>query len=232
MNNKFTNLAWGLLVPLMFTLNACEGLFGDTIEEPKTYYFVDSISVTGLKPVNTIFDTLWIDYQLPASLFEYGTSNAVSLDNASLFLQGTIFMLYRFKDTTSFAQKNFDLVVEHGELNMVQVINSSYISYYFEIKYGQPINQNNVKIGLVGKLPAVYGLDLASKIYFGPNRTDYSDYSVTHSKGQILHIFKLPDINSKLFYALPPATQQYFGTYYTYYGINQKQYCFIEFTAI
>ncbi len=213
---------------LMFTFTACDGLFGDTVEQPKTYYFVDSVIINGLKTTNKVLDTVWIEYQLPESLTEYQTTNKISLDNATLFLQGTIYLLYRF-DTTSFTQKNFDIIVNEGELNVVQVINSSYISYYFEVKCGQPNNQNKVKIGLVGKYSAVYGFDVMSQLYFGPNRTDYNDYSIDAQQGQIVHFFKVADNNSALFYALPPATQQYFGTYYSTYGIEQKQYCFIEF---
>ncbi len=212
------------------SLSSCEGLFSEDIENPEITYFVEKVNLTGLKEYNEVNDTIWLEYELPETLIDYQTSNVIALENATGFLKGTFNMLYRF-DTTDFSSQNFKIIVENGEINLIQVINSNYITYYFDIKYGKPLSDNKVKVGLVGLYSAVYALELKSVIYYGPNRTDYSDYSVSHNQGEITHAFNVNDINSQLFYALPVSTQQYYSTYYTTYAIQNKWFCFIEFST-
>lgn len=218
-----------LSIVLLSLFTSCDDFIGDNIENNQTTTFHYPININGINEKNNINDTIWLSFNCPDTLYPAYSNNYQKIQNATFFLQGTLNLLYHLTDSLNFVEKNFDIIVDSGVINIIKISNLNINSYYFDIKYGQPINNNNVKIGLICKYPGIYGLDIKTTFFYGEKRTDYNDYSIINNQGIIYHYFDIENTNSKLFYALPPNFKYYFGSYYTDNDIYNKWYCFFEF---
>jgi hypothetical protein len=142
-------------------------------------------------------------------------------------LSGVINLIEPQYDSLIFIDRNFDIIEEDGNVVFINVFNSTQSSYSFDIKYGKPLNTNNVKFGLILDYPGIFGIEFNGYVYYGDDRTDYDDYSL-ENKGYINFIFGMNSINESIYHTISIESRYKYDNYYNTNKMAHKRVFFID----
>jgi len=174
-------------------------------------------------------DTIWFSADINNELVDKKSGEVITLENQTFVISGLINLLNPKYDSLDFLQENFDLISDIGDIKLVNVLNKMPQTYAFDILFGRPLATNMVRFGLVLNYPGVYAVEYEGIAYFGPERTDYMDYSIDNEKGYIDFQFNADNINSQIYDSLPEYYRYYYyDSYYTYSDISRNKFYFFE----
>ncbi len=218
-----------LLMACIVTITSCED--DNIAETPK----IEESSFNGLMDIDNtqskyyLDDTIWFYANIKNELTDNKTGKKVTLENQTFILSGTVNLLKPEIDTLPFIYQNFHVIENIGEIQLINVINTDNNAYTFDIRFGKPINSNEVKFGLLLNYRGILAIEYKSWVYFGSERDDYNDFSTDNSKGYIDMAFNNADnLNDSIYFDLPNKYRNYFDSYYTATKISANKFYFIE----
>jgi hypothetical protein len=203
--------------------------FEDDISNAKpTKYFTQQVNGENSQKEYSKGDTLWFNAIIPDSLTDYNSGELILLKNASFIFSGEIYLLKPLYDSLHFLDNNFDIIVTDGSIELVNIIENNYTSYMFTAKFGKPLVNNKIRFGIIPHYLGIFSFEVNANVYYGEDRIDYNDFSQDNEMGVFSMTFNIADVNSEVYYALPPTYRQAYDSYYTTSYINAKRFYFIE----
>lgn len=227
-NNRI--IAFFTLLTLIL-LAGCDELSMEDLYNSNLDYFEHSIKVENGQLEYALNDTIWIKGEMPATLISVQSGEEVTFQNASFLLSGELLLLYTENDSASFLERNFSVTVNKGEVELINVVANGETRFQIDIKYGKPLENNIIYFGLVPKFEGVFGFKALSNVYYGENRTDYTDMSWNNKKGVINHYFDNEEINDEAYSEIPVEVKQYFEYLYGSSFISDKDFYFFNVIA-
>ncbi len=228
---KYLGLKKKLFVTILFAAIFVPGCvtFEDdlTIAKP-TNYFAQNIDVENSQKDYSKGDTLWFTTIIPDSLIDFNSGELIALNNSTYIFSGEIYLLKPLYDSLHFLDNNFDILITDGSLELVNVIENDYTSYMFTLKFGKPFNTSKLRFGIIPNYLGSFSFEASANVYYGEGRTDYDDFSQDNETGFLSLSFNLDDVNSDVYFELPPAYRQAYDSYYTTSYINAKRFYFID----
>lgn len=220
-----------LIVTILFVVFILPGClkFEDDLSNAKpTKYFVQKINGENSQKEYSKGDTLWFNAIIPDSLIDYNSGESIVLKNASFIFSGEIYLLKPLYDSLHFLDNNFDVLVTDGSIELVNIIENNYTSYMFTVKFGKPLDNKKIRFGIIPHYLGVFSFEASANVYYGEDRIDYNDFSQDNEMGVFSLTYNIEDVNSDVYYALPPAYRQAYDSYYTNSYIDAKRFYFIE----
>lgn len=191
--------------------------------------FREQVTVENVSDTFLLGDTIWLSASINNELYDYSTQQAVDIENASFMLSGFINSLKENDDSSFFIYENFEIVEDIGEIMIVNVLNTyDQISYNFDLKFGGPYENHDLRFGLIPKFEAVFAMEFEGVAIYGPDRINYEDFSEENEKALIDFYFSNDNINDTVYYTLPYNYQQYYNNYYNSLDITNKEFYFFE----
>jgi hypothetical protein len=215
---------------ILLILTSCLDMNSSFPDVKPTKYFSQNINVENSQKKYYLGDTLWFNAMIPDSLINLNTGETEVLENASFIFSGELYLLKPVYDSLSFIDNNFDIVITDGTFELANVIEYTYTTFMFSIRFGKPAYDNKIRFGVVPKYLGAFSFEATSHVYYGEERSDYDDFSQDHEVGYISLNFNLTDVNEDVYNSLPALYRQHYDNYYTSNSIAAKQFYFIEVT--
>lgn len=218
----------GIFILLIVLLASCDKFADEDVQVSDKKQFYDKIGVDNNQVKYSIGDTIWFSANFDGESKDGITNEYVSLENQTFILHGMVNLLKREFDSLSFVYQNFDLVEDIGEVQLINVINVDQSGYSFDIKFGRPLESNNLRFGLIANYPGIFASDFSAWVYYGSERNDFNDFSTDNENGDISVAFSMDAINDSIYYALPVDIRYYYENYYNTSDIANKDFYFFE----
>ncbi|MBI9068507.1 MAG: hypothetical protein JEZ09_14525 [Salinivirgaceae bacterium] len=215
-----------IIIFIVFIFNGCSKSLDDLNTTNKLFEF--AININEEKEAYQYGDTLWIETEINSAYSDYSTDQDVSINNASVLISCAVNKLYSNIDSLYFIDSNFNIIIENGRLELINVIDNEQTSYIFDVRYGLPFNSNKLKVGLILSFPGTFAITASGKVFYGENRTDSNDLTGKDEVADVNYIFNVENVNKTIFDNLPTNEYNYFKNIYTESIINSKQVYFID----
>ncbi len=213
---------------LLLALSSCNKDVVESANESNENYFREYMNIENNKEQYLLGDTLWFSGDFSNVMRDTRLSEDITLENQTFILHGLVSLLKPQYDSVYFINENFELLIDEGEMKLVNVLNTDPESYSFDIRFGRPLLTNEVKFGLVLNYEAIFSIEFEALVFFGAERQDYDDFSLDNGKGYIKLDFNADTINDSLFYNLPTYYRYYYQNYFYASEISLNKYFFFE----
>lgn len=217
-----------LILTGVLTFVSCEKISEEDFQSTVQEYFYDSINVENFKEQYIKGDTIWFSANIKDELLDFNSGEQIILKNQTYILAGVINLLMPQYDSLFFLDQNIDIVEDIGEIQLINVLNSTPPSYTFDMRFGKPLNSNEIRFGIIPNYPGIFGVEFEGWVYYGSERDDFDDFSFDNHKGYLDLSFSGDNINDSVFYALPPEYLYNYEPYYNSVKVSNKKFFFLD----
>ena len=226
MRLKFINTF--IIIIGILTFVSCEKMDENDFQNIQQEYFYEFIEIeNSIEKYNT-GDTIWFSANISNELQDRNTGKIINLENQTYILNGNINLLMPHFDTLYFLNQNIDIVEDIGDIQLINVINSTPQSFTFDIKFGKPLNSDDVRFGIITNYPGILAIEFEGWVYYGSERDDYNDFSLDNHKGYLDLSFNTDNTNDSIYYALPPNYIYNYDNYSTSTMIAANKFFFFD----
>ena len=223
LKNIFVSL---FFITALFTISCKKTDIDDS--ENKQEYFYEFFNVDNSKGVNSVGDTLWFSADIANELIDNNSKDKIILENQTYIIHGIVNLLKPQFDSILFINQNFDFVEDIGEVQLMNVMNSTPASYTFDLKFGKYYHSDSVRFGIVSNYPAIFSIEVEGWVYYGDERDDYDDFSTDNSKGYLDLSFRNKNTNDTIYLNLPPDYRYNYDSYYSAFKIESNKFYFFR----
>lgn len=217
-----------LLLLLALTGHSCLKTEVPENENAERYQAIQATQLLNNDTLYVTGDTLWFEVSFADSLTDSNTGEQVFLENATFDFSSTVYLLYTTNDSLSFLGNNFDVFVDEGIFLLSNVFNEGESTYTFDLRFGQPLNSRRLCFGLVPHFEGIFSIEATGSAFFGPERSDYKDFSRNNPSARLTYYFDANNINYPVYQQIPVGYRLNYDYYFTAYLLSRQRFYFFK----
>ena len=117
----------------LIVFSSCTKNMNDLTTDIGNKLFEFEINISEEKGQYAFGDTLWIETEIELLANDIYSNTNLSLPNASALISCVVNKIYSTVDTLDFINSNFNILIENGGFELVNVIDDGKSSYIFDL---------------------------------------------------------------------------------------------------